>query len=48
MISSFLKLTNSQLLENQMERENIVLLQTLLHFREHGLLDLDRRDITIP
>jgi hypothetical protein len=32
--------TDVQLLQSQMERENIVLLQTLLHFRDHGLLDL--------
>ena len=35
-----MNLLMSQLLHSQMERENIVLLQTLLHFRDHGLLDL--------
>jgi hypothetical protein len=31
----------TKMLENQMERENIILLHTLLHFREHGILDLE-------
>lgn len=35
-----MNLLMSQLLQSQIERENIVLLQTLLHFRDHGLLDL--------
>ena len=35
-------LVDSKLLHNQMQRENIILLQVLLSFREKGLLDLEK------